>query len=67
MTILNVSTAGIIFSLKLFDLMGGVVVLYFLIKLILVKPAVLMLFFILVFDCVSYCPIMWDCGATHPS
>ena len=66
MTIYNVSTAGVIFSHKLLNLSGGIVGLYFLIRLIFVQPAVSLLFFVLAFDSITFYTVMWDNASLIP-
>ena len=66
MTIYNVSTAGIIFSHKLLNLSGGIVGLYFLIRLVFVQPAVSLLFFVLAFDSITFYTVMWDNASLIP-
>ena len=58
--IYNDSTAAVIFAHKLLCLSGGIVGLYFLLRLILLQPVVSMLFFVLAYDSITFYSVMWD-------
>ena len=54
------------FSLKLLNLMGGIIGLYFLIRLIFVQPGVSLLFFVMAFDSITFYTVMWDNASLIP-
>ena len=60
MVMYNVGTSGVIFAHKLLNLSGGIVGLYFLIRLMFVQPAVSLLFLVLAFDSITFYSVMWD-------
>ena len=60
MTIYNVSTARVVFANKLLNLCGGIMGLYFFLRLILIQPILAMFFLALGFDCTTYYIVMWD-------
>ena len=66
MTIYNVSTARVVFANKLLNLSGGIVGLYFFVRLVLIQPVLAMFFFALAFDCITYYTVTWDNASLIP-
>ena len=66
MTIYNVSTARVVFANKLLNLSGGIIGLYFFLRLILLQPVLAMFFLALAFDCNTYYMVMWDNASLIP-
>ena len=64
--IFNLSAAGIIFSHKLLSLCGGIVGLYFLLRLILFQPLLSLFFFALAFDSIVFYTVIWDNACLIP-
>ena len=60
MVMYNVGTSGVIFAHKLLNLSGGIVGLYFLIRLMFLQLAVSLMFLVLAFDSITFHIVMWD-------
>ena len=59
--IFNVSTSGAIFGLELLCLSAGTVGMYFFVRLALHQPlVVILMFFILLFNGITFYSVMWD-------
>ena len=63
MTVLNSSTSGVVFAHKVLCLLGGVFGMFFFIRLVLLKPVVSAMFFIHLFNCVTFYSVLW--GYVH--
>ena len=61
MNMFNASTSGAIFGLKLLCLSAGTVGMYFFVRLALHQPlVVILMFFILLFNGITFYSVMWD-------
>ena len=61
MNIFNVTASGVIFSFKLICLAGGIVGLYFFVRLATVQPFfATLIFLILLFNCITFYSVMWS-------
>ena len=67
MTIFNLSTPGVIFAHKMCSLCGGIVGLYFLLRLMLFQSVLSMFFWALAFDSVVFYTAMWDNASLIPA
>ena len=64
--IYNVGTAGVIFVHKICNLTGGIVSLYFGIRLVFVQPLVSLLFLYAAFNFITFYTVMWDNASLIP-